>query len=74
LQTGDAQNFIDEAFGLPTVVDILEKPGRDPRPSFKAAVFKEGIETLKDVKPGTILEGAVTNVAAPKEPLSNHLF
>jgi uncharacterized protein len=61
------QNFVDDAFGLPTVVDILqelEKPGRDPRPSFKAAVFKEGIESLKDVKPGMILEGTVTNVAA----------
>ena len=61
------QNFVDDTFGLPTVVDILhelEKPGRDPRPAFKAAVFKEGIETLKDLKPGMILEGAVTNVAA----------
>lgn len=61
------QSFVDDTFGLPTVVDILrelEKPGRDPRPAFKAAVFKEGIETLKDVKPGMILEGAVTNVAA----------
>jgi uncharacterized protein len=49
------------------VVDILhelEKPGRDPRPAFKAAVFKEGVETLKDVKPGMVLEGTVTNVAA----------
>ena len=42
----------------------LEKPGRDPRPAFKAAVFKEGVETLKDLKPGMILEGTVTNVAA----------
>ncbi len=61
------QSFVDDTFGLPTVVDILrelEKPGRDPRPAFKAAVFKEGIETLKDLKPGMILEGAVTNVAA----------
>ena len=61
------QNFVDDTFGLPTVVDILhelEKPGRDPRPAFKTAVFKEGIETLKDLKPGMILEGAVTNVAA----------
>lgn len=61
------QNFVDDTFGLPTVADILrelEKPGRDPRPAFKAAVFKEGVETLKDVKPGMILEGAVTNVAA----------
>jgi uncharacterized protein len=61
------QNFVDETFGLPTVTDILrelEKPGRDPRPAFKAAVFKEGVETLKDLKPGMVLEGTVTNVAA----------
>jgi protein Tex len=61
------QNFVDDTFGLPTVNDILrelEKPGRDPRPAFKAAVFKEGVETLKDLKPGMILEGTVTNVAA----------
>jgi uncharacterized protein len=61
------QSFVDDTFGLPTVTDILgelEKPGRDPRPTFKAAVFKEGVETLKDLKPGMILEGAVTNVAA----------
>jgi uncharacterized protein len=61
------QSFVDETFGLPTVTDILrelEKPGRDPRPAFKAAVFKEGVETLKDLKPGMILEGTVTNVAA----------
>jgi len=61
------QGFVDDTFGLPTVTDILrelEKPGRDPRPTFKAAVFKEGVETLKDLKPGMILEGSVTNVAA----------
>jgi uncharacterized protein len=61
------QSFVDDTFGLPTVTDILrelEKPGRDPRPTFKAAVFKEGVETLKDLKRGMILEGAVTNVAA----------
>jgi protein Tex len=61
------QNFVDDTFGLPTVNDILrelEKPGRDPRPAFKAAVFKEGVETLKDLKRGMILEGTVTNVAA----------
>jgi uncharacterized protein len=61
------QSFADDTFGLPTVTDILrelEKPGRDPRPAFKAAVFKEGVETLKDLKPGMILEGTVTNVAA----------
>jgi uncharacterized protein len=61
------QTFVDDTFGLPTVTDILrelEKPGRDPRPAFKAAVFKEGVETLKDLKAGMILEGTVTNVAA----------
>ena len=61
------QTFVDDTFGLPTVTDILrelEKPGRDPRPAFKAAVFKEGVETLKDIKRGMILEGTVTNVAA----------
>jgi uncharacterized protein len=61
------QSFVDETFGLPTVTDILrelEKPGRDPRPAFKAAMFKEGVETLKDLKPGMILEGTITNVAA----------
>ena len=61
------QSFVDDTFGLPTVTDILlelEKPGRDPRPAFKAAVFKEGVETLKDLEKGMILEGTVTNVAA----------
>jgi uncharacterized protein len=61
------QSFVDDTFGLPTVTDILrelEKPGRDPRPAFKAAVFKEGVETLKDLRRGMILEGTVTNVAA----------
>jgi uncharacterized protein len=61
------QTFVDDTFGLPTVTDILrelEKPGRDPRPAFKAAEFKEGVETLKDLKRGMILEGTVTNVAA----------
>ena len=59
--------FVDDAFGLPTVVDIfkeLEKPGRDPRPAFRAAEFKEGVETIGDLRPGMILEGVVTNVAA----------
>ena len=58
--------FIDEKFGVPTVRDILlelEKPGRDPRPEFKTATFKEGVETLNDLLPGMILEGVVTNVA-----------
>ncbi|MGY3621097.1 Tex family protein [Bradyrhizobium sp. USDA 10063] len=61
------QSFVDETFGLPTVTDILrelEKPGRDPRPAFKAAVFKEGVEEIKHLKVGMILEGTVTNVAA----------
>jgi uncharacterized protein len=59
--------FVDDTFGLPTVTDILrelEKPGRDPRPAFKTAEFKEGVETLNDLKPGMVLEGVVTNVAA----------
>jgi uncharacterized protein len=58
--------FTDERFGLPTVCDILaelEKPGRDPRPEFKTATFKDGIEKLTDLQPGMVLEGVVTNVA-----------
>jgi uncharacterized protein len=58
-------SYTDERFGLPTVRDILaelEKPGRDPRPEFKTAEFKEGIEQIKDLKPGMILEGTVSNV------------
>jgi protein Tex len=58
-------SYTDERFGLPTVRDILaelEKPGRDPRPEFKTAEFKEGIEEIRDLKPGMILEGTVTNV------------
>ena len=61
------KTFVDDTFGLPTVTDILkelEKPGRDPRPAFKAAVFMEGVEKVSDLKPGMILEGTVTNVAA----------
>ena len=61
------KTFVDDTFGLPTVTDILrelEKPGRDPRPAFKAAVFMEGVEKLSDLKAGMVLEGAVTNVAA----------
>lgn len=59
--------FTDETFGLPTVQDIfaeLEKPGRDPRPEFKTATFREGIESMSDLQPGMVLEGVVTNVAA----------
>ncbi|MFC5878626.1 Tex family protein, partial [Streptomyces virginiae] len=61
------EQFVTEAFGLPTVTDILrelEKPGRDPRPAFKTASFKEGVEKIGDLAPGMILEGVVTNVAA----------
>ncbi|MCP4618986.1 MAG: RNA-binding transcriptional accessory protein [Bradyrhizobium sp.] len=61
------QTFVDETFGLPTVTDILrelEKPGRDPRPAFKMATLKDGVETIKDLRRGMILEGTVTNVAA----------
>lgn len=61
------KDFVDGTFGLPTVTDILrelEKPGRDPRPAFKAAVFKEGVEEIKHLQKGMILEGTVTNVAA----------
>ncbi|WP_113906957.1 Tex family protein [Aliidiomarina celeris] len=59
------EDYTDNQFGLPTVTDILkelEKPGRDPRPEFKTAEFKEGVETLKDLKPAMTLEGVVTNV------------
>jgi protein Tex len=61
----DPKQFTDETFGLPTVTDILqelEKPGRDPRPEFKTAEFQEGVEDLKDLQLGMILEGVVTNV------------
>jgi uncharacterized protein len=61
------QSFTDEKFGVPTVKDILselEKPGRDPRPEFKTATFMEGVEKISDLKPGMMLEGVVTNVAA----------
>lgn len=62
-----ADDFVDETFGLPTVTDILrelEKPGRDPRPAFKTATFKDGVEKLSDLVSGMVLEGVVTNVAA----------
>ncbi|YCK35112.1 Tex family protein [Actinomadura sp. ATCC 39365] len=67
LHTIRAQDFTDDTFGLPTVTDILrelEKPGRDPRPAFKTAAFKEGVEKISDLVAGMILEGVVTNVAA----------
>ncbi len=59
------EKYTDEKFGLPTIRDILrelEKPGRDPRPAFRTAAFREGVETLKDLQPGMLLEGVVTNV------------
>ena len=61
------ERFVTDTFGLPTVTDILrelEKPGRDPRPAFTTATFAEGVEKIGDLKPGMILEGVVTNVAA----------
>ena len=67
LRSLKAESFTDGKFGVPTVRDILkelEKPGRDPRPEFKAARFAEGVEQIKDLKVGMILEGVVTNVAA----------
>ncbi|KNY18511.1 transcription accessory protein [Shinella sp. SUS2] len=63
----DPKVFVDERFGLPTVKDILaelEKPGRDPRPEFRTATFADGIDDIKDLKVGMLLEGTVTNVAA----------
>lgn len=62
----NAETFTDERFGLPTVTDILkelEKPGRDPRPEFKTAQFRDGVSEIKDLKVGMTLEGVVTNVA-----------
>ncbi|GIZ53495.1 Tex family protein [Noviherbaspirillum aridicola] len=59
--------YADDKFGVPTISDILkelEKPGRDPRPEFKTATFKDGVEDIRDLRPDMILEGVVTNVAA----------
>jgi uncharacterized protein len=67
LKSLNAKQFADERFGTPTVIDILaelEKPGRDPRPEFKTAEFKEGVEKIADLRPGMMLEGVVTNVTA----------
>ncbi len=67
LRSLNPASFADDRFGLPTVQDILrelDKPGRDPRPEFKTATFKDGVEELKDLQPGMLLEGVVTNVAA----------
>jgi len=65
LRSLDPRRYADERFGVPTVQDILlelEKPGRDPRPEFKAASFREGVEGLGDLEAGMLLEGVVTNV------------
>ena len=67
LKAVDPQQFVDGTFGLPTVRDILAelaKPGRDPRPCFVTASFAEGVDDIRDLKPGMLLEGTVTNVAA----------
>jgi uncharacterized protein len=67
LRKVDPAAFVDDRFGLPTVRDILaelEKPGRDPRPSFRTATFAEGVNEIADLRPGMVLEGTVTNVAA----------
>jgi protein Tex len=67
LKTITPAKYADEKFGIPTISDILkelEKPGRDPRPEFTTATFKEGVEELRDLRPDMILEGVVTNVAA----------
>ncbi len=67
LRTLKPADFADERFGVPTVTDILtelEKPGRDPRPAFATATFAQGVEKVGDLKPGMVLEGVVTNVAA----------
>lgn len=65
VRTLEPSRYADERFGVPTVRDILrelEKPGRDPRPVFRTAAFREGVETLADLQPGMVLEGVVTNV------------
>ncbi|WP_051717273.1 Tex family protein [Streptomyces megasporus] len=67
LRTLRPKDFVDDTFGLPTVTDILkelEKPGRDPRPAFRTATFREDVEKIGDLSPGMVLEGVVTNVAA----------
>ena len=66
LRTLKPEDFADAQFGVPTVKDILlelEKSGRDPRPEFRTASFKDGVEALSDLQPGMVLEGVVTNVA-----------
>jgi len=66
VQALNPKEFVNDNFGLPTVIDIfaeLEKPGRDPRPEFKTAAFQEGVESINDLKPDMILEGVISNVA-----------
>jgi len=67
LKSLSPSKYADDKFGVPTITDILkelEKPGRDPRPEFTTATFKEGVEEIRDLRPDMILEGVVTNVAA----------
>jgi uncharacterized protein len=67
LQSLNPAKYSDDKFGVPTITDILkelEKPGRDPRPEFTTATFKDGVEEIRDLRPDMILEGVVTNVAA----------
>jgi protein Tex len=67
LKSLNPAKYADEKFGVPTITDILkelEKPGRDPRPEFTTATFKDGVEEIRDLRPDMILEGVVTNVAA----------
>jgi protein Tex len=67
LKSLNPTKYADDKFGVPTITDILkelEKPGRDPRPEFTTATFKDGVEEIKDLRPDMILEGVVTNVAA----------
>ena len=67
LKSLNPAKYADDKFGIPTITDILkelEKPGRDPRPEFTTATFKDGVEEIRDLRPDMILEGVVTNVAA----------
>jgi uncharacterized protein len=67
LKSLNPARYADDRFGLPTVTDILkelDKPGRDPRPEFTTATFKDGVEEISDLRPDMVLEGVVTNVAA----------
>jgi len=65
LKSLNARDYVSDQFGLPTITDIikeLDKPGRDPRPEFKTASLKDGVEKISDLKEEMILEGTVTNV------------